>query len=142
MALEDDEDSPPPPPPFVLTDEHARQYREQGYTVFEGIIPPPLLERLRTACAAARALARESNPQAQRLQPVERPDLEDYQPAFVEYAALAPLRDAVEQLLGAPPAFGDRRVFGVLLEPRDRPYALPIKPLSTERAMWTQCSRN
>ena len=88
------------------------------------------------------AVARQIEIARVRLQPVERPDLEDYQPAFEAYSKLAPLRDAVEQLLGAPAAFGDRTVFGVLLEPRDRPYALPIKPLSTERATWTQCSRN
>lgn len=108
--------------PFVLTAQHVQQYRDEGYTVFERIIPPPLLARLRAACEEARSLARSQNgPQTQRLQPVARPDLD--QAAFVEYGELAPLRDAVRRLLAAPPQFGDRKVFGVLLEPRDRPYA-------------------
>eukprot|EP01051_Picozoa_sp_SAG22_P018139 SAG22_NODE_2969_length_2061_cov_1.966871_3_plen_430_part_00 len=102
--------------------EHARRYHEEGYTVFRSIIPPPLLERLRVACGTARTLARGAgNPQAQRLQPVLQDGLD--QAPFIAYEELAPLRAAVGRLLDQPARFGDRSVFGVLIEPRDRPWS-------------------
>ena len=104
-----------------LTPQHRAQFRRDGFAVFESAIPLPLVERLRTTCATVRELARSTNPQAQRLQPVQREDLD--QAAFVEYSELAPLRAAVSDLLSQDHGFGDRSVFGVLIEPRDAPYA-------------------
>ena len=104
----------------MLTPQHEQQYREEGYCVFDGAIPGPLLLRLRHACEKARQLAREGSPNAQRLQPVgSYSDVGLDQQPFVEYGELAPLRAAVCGLLSQEHGFGDRGRFGVLLEPRD-----------------------
>ena len=111
-----------PPSDFVLTEAHREQYATEGYTVFRSVLPTPLIERLRAACTVVRRVARtEGSPQAQRLQPVQRSDIP--QQAFIEYASFPPLRRAVSNLLSPAHAHGDRSVFGVLLEPRDEPWA-------------------
>ena len=135
--------------------DQREQFHRDGFTVFEEAIPTcasytglslsaptnvaadpgsmgapcrPLLHRLRAACHTARELARESNPNAQRLQPVaSQEDNGLYQQPFVEYGQLTPLRAAVAELLSSHgqdnDGFGDRNVFGILIEPRDEAYA-------------------
>lgn len=111
---------------FALRPDHQRQFRDEGFTVFEGIIPMDLVLRLRAACDGAREIARgERTPQAQRLQPVLRCDVD--QAAFVEYEELSQLRAAITGVLGLADGdeyrHGQRHVFGVLFEPRDKPWA-------------------
>ena len=104
-----------------LTPEHRAQYLRDGYTVLSAAIPEPLVLRLHAVSESARALARESNPQAQRLQPVQRDDLA--QAALIEYGELAHLRTAITELLTPDhKLWGDRNVFGILFEPRDAAY--------------------
>ncbi len=97
-------------------------------------------------CPGSGTLAREGNPQAQRLQPVDRDELD--QAPLVEYGELATLRTAITDLLSQEHGFGDRSVFGILLEPRDHSYATNwhrdwrdnIEGLDRER--WWRCFHN
>lgn len=107
--------------PFAFSDQHIEAYRTRGYVVFRRILPPSLLDDLRRVCDRARSLARqERGPQAQRLQPVGRDDLD--QRPFIDYAQLAPLNDAIAALLGAGFCHGQRHVMGVLFEPAEAPW--------------------
>jgi ectoine hydroxylase-related dioxygenase (phytanoyl-CoA dioxygenase family) len=106
---------------FKFSDQHIEEYHTQGYTVFRRILPPSLLEGLRRVGDRARELARqENNPQAQRLQPLERDDLE--QGPLIEYAELPALKDAITRLLSPQHRHGHRHIMGVLLEPAELPY--------------------
>ena len=106
---------------FVFSDRHIEEYHTLGYTVFERILPPSLLEDLRRVCQQAALLARsEKGPQTQRLQPLERDDLD--QGPLVDYAELPALNDAIARLLSPAHRHGQRRVMGVLIEPAERSY--------------------
>ena len=48
--------------PFVLTAQHVQQYRDEGYTVFERIIPPPLLAHPLPACNVPFSYSRSRSP--------------------------------------------------------------------------------
>ena len=107
--------------PFAFSDRHIDEYHTLGYTVFRGILPPALLGDLRRVCAEAALLARRENgPQSQRLQPLERDDLD--QRPLVDYAELPELNDAIARLLSPAHRHGQGHVMGVLLEPAERPY--------------------
>jgi hypothetical protein len=71
---------------FVLTEHHRREYAEQGYTVFEACLPPPLITALRDGGAAADALL-----------------------AFVHISLLRVLCDAAAATEAAAIASGDAR---------------------------------
>jgi hypothetical protein len=106
---------------FTFSDQHIDEYRTLGYTVFHQILPPTLIADLRRSADQARAIARlEHSPQAQRLQPVSKYEI-DQQP-FIDYAELAPLKDAIHRLLSPQHNHGNRDVFGILLEPANEPY--------------------
>ncbi len=106
---------------FAFCDQHIEEYRTLGYTVFRQVLPVGLVADLRRAADAARTIARQQNgPQVQRLQPVGRFEIE--QQAFVDYAELASLNDAIHRLLSPAHAHGNRDVLGILLEPADQPY--------------------
>ncbi len=106
---------------FTFSDQHIDDYRTLGYTVFSQILPPTLIADLRRSAAQARDIARrENSPQAQRLQPVGKYDIE--QQPFIDYAELAPLKDAIHRLLSPAHNHGNRDIFGILLEPADEPY--------------------
>ncbi len=106
---------------FVFSDQHIEQYRTLGYTVFRQILPPALLTDLRSASEEARIIARQQHgPQTQRLQPVGQAAIE--QQAFIDYAELAPLNDAIHRLLSPAHRHGNRDVLGILLEPAEQPY--------------------
>ena len=109
------------PRPFAgLTAAHEAEFRELGFTVFESILPEPLIERLRAACDTARSLARAAGgPNTQRLQPIlDQPEELDQAP-FVEYGELPELRQAVADLLSPAHRHGERATFGVLFEPQE-----------------------
>lgn len=94
--------------PFVgVTQEHIDSWNENGYCVFEQILPPELLADLRKLTDTARDIARNEyknsaagkmlaargRAEAQRLQPIHRPDL-PYEPIAALYS-LESLRDAI-----------------------------------------------
>lgn len=107
--------------PFMFSDRHIDEYHTQGYTVFERILPPSLIGDLRRVSDKAVALAREqSGGQIQRLQPVGKYDLD--QRPFIDYGELPTLVDAISRLLTPRHRHGDRDLFGILLEPRDKPW--------------------
>ncbi|NKB72022.1 MAG: hypothetical protein GKR89_33510 [Candidatus Latescibacteria bacterium] len=99
------------------------EYLQQGYMVFRGIIPPSLLRDMRGQADIARQLAHQLNgPQAQRIQPLDKyGDRIDLQP-FRDYIELAPLRQAVEKLLGPGYTHGHLHIMGLLVEPAERPW--------------------
>lgn len=106
---------------FVFSDQHIEEYRTLGYTVFRQILPASLVADLRRVAERAREIAHaEHGPQAQRLQPVGRYDI-DQQP-FVDYAELAVLKDAIKQLFSPAYTHGNRDVFGILFEPATDAY--------------------
>jgi len=74
------------------------ELERQGFTVAKAILPPQLVGKLVAACDVAREIARrEIGPSAQRLQPVIwRDDID--QSAFIEYAELPAMREAVTRL--------------------------------------------
>lgn len=111
--------------PFVgLTPAHEKEFRERGFTVFESILPWPLIQRLRAACDTARSLARSAaGPNAQRLQPILNQPSELPQGPFVEYGELPVLRQAISDLLSPSHRHGDRGTFGVLFEPGSSSWA-------------------
>ena len=109
---------------FKISDAHIQDYHTRGYTVFQKILPPSLIEDLRRVTDRAREIARaENGPQTQRLQPVGEYDVD--QKPFVDYTELPELVDAIAQLLSPQHRHGDRDWFGVLLEPAESPYSTP-----------------
>lgn len=106
---------------FSFSEKHVEEYRNNGYTVFRGILPASLITDLRRQTDAGRVLAREKHgPQAQRLQPVSSFDM-DLQP-FRDYLSLPALVDAVHRVLTPRHSTGNEKVLGVLLEPADQPW--------------------
>ena len=70
--------------PFQFTEKHIADYHTLGYTIFQDIIPTSLLTDLRRVADKAREITRKvTGPQAQRLQPIAKYDL-DQQP-FKDY---------------------------------------------------------
>lgn len=106
---------------FHFSDEHIDSYHRQGFTVFQGILPPSLVTDLRRVTDRAREIAREKyGPQAQRLQPVYAHGL-DRRP-FDALRDLAPLRDAITRLLSPRHVTATESMLGVLLEPAELPW--------------------
>ena len=109
---------------FAFSDQHIDEYHTRGYTVFRHIVPPSLIADLRRTTDRARELAREERgAQAQRLQPVGKFDLD--QQAFIDYAELPVLVDAIARVLTPGHYHGDLDYLGVLLEPADLPWCTP-----------------
>ena len=106
---------------FEFSDHHIEDYHVRGFSVFRKILPPTLIADLRRVTDRARELARvERGPQAQRLQPVERDEL-DQQP-FIDYSELPELVDAITAVLTPRHYHGDRSFMGVLFEPAELPW--------------------
>lgn len=117
---------------FTLTERHADEYHTLGYTVFESIVPPPLISGLRQACEELRCEARrQAGPQAQRLTKIIGTGV-DAGP-FKAYSELPDVRMALEALLGPGTRHGTHMFWteeqtdyhaghGVLIEPAERPY--------------------
>lgn len=112
---------------FKLTDAHIDEYHRCGFTVFRNLIPPALLRDLRVMAEKAREICRKQRgPQAQRLQPIQKFDLD--LKSYYAYAELPELVDAIEKLIGpdAIYAYKDRTskesYAGILFEPEERPY--------------------
>jgi ectoine hydroxylase-related dioxygenase (phytanoyl-CoA dioxygenase family) len=103
---------------FQVSDRHSAEYRELGYTVLERIIPLPLLRDLRRQSDRARTLARKIHgPQAQRLQPVGRFDIN-----FSPLAELSEFRRAIDKILSPRHTFVSPDSAGILFEPADLPW--------------------
>ena len=107
--------------PFQFTEKHISDYHLFGYTVFEEIIPNTLLTDLRRVTDRARDIAHEvTGPQAQRLQPVAKYDLD--QKPFQDYGELPELTDAIHQVLTPKHYHADLERTGILLEPSNYPW--------------------
>jgi len=114
--------------PFEFRDSMINDYWSLGYVVFKRILPGSLLRDLRVEADKCRALAHELNgPQIQRLQPVSKYADKIGQKPFQDYADLAPLRDAIQKLLGPTSKGATVRhtcwpdVLGLLIEPQAKP---------------------
>lgn len=106
---------------FQFSEQHIADYHTLGYTVFREILPPSLIQDLRRVTDKAREIAREvTGPQAQRLQPLAKYDL-DLQP-FKDYGELPELTDAIHQVLTPRHYHADLDRTGVLLEPANYPW--------------------
>ncbi|NKB68395.1 MAG: hypothetical protein GKR89_15135 [Candidatus Latescibacteria bacterium] len=109
---------------FAFSERHIQEYYVQGYTVFEQILPPSLVQDLRQVADQARQLARrERGPQTQRLQPLAAYQL-DQQPLH-DYAELPVLLDALQRVLTPDHAPGGPQVMGILFEPVEAAYCTP-----------------
>lgn len=106
---------------FELSEQHIADYHLLGYTIFRDILPASLIEDLRRVTDQARNIAHQvTGPQAQRLQPMAKYDL-DLKP-FKDYGELSVLNDAVHQVLTPDHYHADLNRTGVLLEPADFPW--------------------
>jgi hypothetical protein len=119
---------------FALTGRHVDEYHTLGYTVFESIVPPPLVHALREACEELRDEARrQGGPQAQRLTKIIGTSVD---PApFEAYSGLPGVHAALEALIGPGTRHGTHMFWsaeqaeyhaghGVLIEPAERPYCI------------------
>ena len=107
--------------PFQFIEKHIADYHTLGYTIFQDIIPTSLLTDLRRVADKAREIARKvTGPQAQRLQPIAKYDL-DQQP-FKNYGELPELNDAIHQVLTPHHYHNDLDRTGILLEPAEYPW--------------------
>lgn len=107
--------------PFRFHASMVEKYLDQGFLIFERIIPPALLSDLRREADKARDLAHELNgPQTQRIQPLDKyGDRIDLQP-FQDYAELSELKDAITGLLGPGHTHAHLDIMGLLVEPVER----------------------
>jgi hypothetical protein len=108
---------------FRISDEHLESYYTHGYCVFRKLIPPTLLDELRVMAEKARIICHEkSGPQAQRLQPISKFDL-DLKP-YHEYATLPNLVEAIEVLFHGQARYAytptNTIIAGILFEPRNK----------------------
>ena len=99
----------------------AAFYREHGYTIFRGIVPPALITDLRHMAEDARVIARRlEGPQAQRLQPLgEHVDLS----AVRAFAALPELAAALASVLTPRHHLNDPAKMALLFEPAEKCWA-------------------
>lgn len=110
---------------FEFRDSMVNEYLSQGYLIFRGIVPPPLLRDLRTEAEKARDLAHRLNgPQTQRIQPLSRYGEELNLKPFQDYTELPELRDAIDRLLGPGYTHGHLDIMGLLVEPLERSWTV------------------
>jgi len=104
-----------------VTAADAAFYRENGYLILRGVIPAPLMERLRAMAEEARAIAhRLHGPQAQRLQPLgEHVDVTPLR----EFKAQPELLAAFRAILSERHAMSDAVSDTVLFQPTDHCWA-------------------
>ena len=130
---------------FRYTEQHREEYTALGLTVFRGVIPATLLDKLRRETDKGRDIARAKHgPQAQRIQPVYAYEEMDPRP-FREFLALPELRKAVEDILGADHTATDN--MGVLLEPAADAWCTAwhrdwLNIISTDRQRFAQVQDN
>lgn len=104
-----------------VTAAHAAFYRENGYIILQGVVPPALIERLRAMAEEARAIAhRLHGPQAQRLQPLG--DHVDVTP-MREFTELPAFVAAIRTLLSDRHFLSDPATNAVLFQPADQCWA-------------------
>ena len=109
---------------FEFSEAHIAGFHTLGYTVFRSIIPPALLSDLRREADKAREIARtKGGPQAQRLQPVGKYDLD--QRPFQDYAELPALSDAIARIISPRHRIGHPDLLGILFEPAEMPWCTP-----------------
>ncbi|NRA36526.1 MAG: phytanoyl-CoA dioxygenase family protein [Planctomycetes bacterium] len=110
---------------FKVSDQHFKEYHENGFTVFRNLIPASLLTDLRVMADEGLKLVHEIwGPQFQRLQPiVKHIDCT----AYFELLDLPELNQAAEYILGdqvsvGRPPNGDDPSCGILYNPKNQPY--------------------
>lgn len=110
---------------FEFSDRHIVGYHTQGYTIFQDMVPAPLMADLRREADRGRPIARQlQGGNAQRLQPFQ-PHL-DPRP-FQELWNLPSLHKALRELFGHEArAMDGLEVDGdaILYEPGDSPYCM------------------
>jgi hypothetical protein len=95
----------------------VRFYRENGYIILKGVVPPAMIDRLRMMAEAARVIAhRVHGPQAQRLQPLG--DHVDITP-LREFTALPDFGAAIRAILSERHFLSTPESMTVLFEPAD-----------------------
>jgi ectoine hydroxylase-related dioxygenase (phytanoyl-CoA dioxygenase family) len=111
------------PMPFRATQQHIDEYQRDGVTVFRRVLPASLVTDLRRVADRARELARQQHgPQAQRLQPLAKYELDPG--PLTAYLELPELIDAVHAVLSPRHAHSaGLGVEGILFEPAERPWA-------------------
>jgi hypothetical protein len=105
----------------IIDASSAKFYRDNGYIIMRGVIPAPLIERLRAMAEEARAIAhRVSGPQAQRLQP-----LGDYLDvaALREFTQLPALTEAFRTVLSGRHYLSPAEEMTVLFQPSEHCWA-------------------
>lgn len=105
----------------IVTARDAELYREQGYAIFRGAVPPALVEDLRRTAEEARAVARRvGGPQAQRIHDLgQHVDVT----AVRAFAALPEFNAALRTLLTPRHALNDAAKMTFLFEPAERCWA-------------------
>jgi len=106
---------------FQFSERYIEEYRTQGYTILENIVPPSLINDLRRECDKGREQVRVRNGgQTQRFQPVSAFDVD--QKVFQDWCDLPAVHDAVGRIVTAGhKSYGTERLC-VLLEPADEPW--------------------
>ncbi|MBS0633267.1 MAG: phytanoyl-CoA dioxygenase family protein [Verrucomicrobia bacterium] len=105
----------------VIDAQAIRFYRENGYIILRGVIPAPLLERLRAMAEQAREITHRINgPQAQRLQPLgDHVDMT----ALKEFTALPELNAAFRALLSERHYISPAETMAVFFQPTKNTWA-------------------
>ena len=102
---------------------HVDSYHEQGYCIFEGLIPGSLMPDLRKTAERAREITHKLHgPQAQRLGRIDEHLDEAELRSILEFHALPELHAALDRVLSPeyrPPAGA---LTNILFEPKNTPY--------------------
>lgn len=101
---------------FQFSEKHIEEFQTQGFTVFRGIIPPTLIDELRTECERGAAIARERHgANAQRFQPISGYPVN--QKPFEEFQQLEAVHGAIDRIMDMPWESTGLGLMGVLVEP-------------------------
>lgn len=105
----------------VIDAKAVQFYRENGYIILRGVIPAPLIERLRVMAEEAREVAYKINgPQAQRLQPLSgHVDIT----ALKEFTALPDFNAAIRTLLSDRHFISPAETMAVFFQPTKSTWA-------------------
>jgi ectoine hydroxylase-related dioxygenase (phytanoyl-CoA dioxygenase family) len=110
---------------FFAEQRHVDSYREQGYCVFEGLIPPSLITDLRKTSERAREIAHQLfGPQAQRLPRIDS-HLDDAELHSVfDFHSLPELHAALDIVLSPAHRPPEGALTNILFEPKHTPYCV------------------